>query len=99
MIDVCCLQEVRWRGQGARMVVMNGRRYKLWWFGKGDEVCGVRDMVKEELCEKVIEVRWVSDRMMTLVVFIFEEDVLRLIYGYAPLSGRSLEENSFSMTG
>ena len=31
MIDVCCLQEVRWRGQGARMLVMNGRRYKLMW--------------------------------------------------------------------
>ena len=28
MIDVCCLQ-VRWRGQGAKMVGMKGRRYKL----------------------------------------------------------------------
>ena len=39
-------------------------------------------MVKEELCENVVEVRRVSDRVMT-VVFIFEEDVLRLICGYA----------------
>ena len=31
MIDVCCLQEVRWRGQGARMLGMKGGRYKLWW--------------------------------------------------------------------
>ena len=52
MIDVCCLLEVRWRGQGARM---KGRRYKLWWSGKGDGVGGVRVMVKEELCEKVVE--------------------------------------------
>ena len=29
MIDVCCLQEVRWRGQGARILGMKGRRYKL----------------------------------------------------------------------
>ena len=29
MIDVCCLQEVRWRGQSARMLGMKGRRYKL----------------------------------------------------------------------
>ena len=28
--DVCCLQEVRLRGQGARMMEMEGRRYKLW---------------------------------------------------------------------
>ena len=29
MIDVCCLQEVRWSGQGARMLRAKGRRYKL----------------------------------------------------------------------
>ena len=39
----------------------------------------------------MVEVRRVSDRMMTVVV-VFEEDVLRLICGYAPQSGRSLEE-------
>ena len=58
MIDVCCLQEVRWRGQGARM---NGTIYKLWWSGKADGVGDLGVMVKEELCEKVIEVRRVSD--------------------------------------
>ena len=47
-------------------------------------------LVKEELREKVVEVRRVSDRVMTVVVC--EEDVLRLICGYAPQSGRSLEE-------
>ena len=25
MIDMCCLQEVRWRGQGARMLEMKAR--------------------------------------------------------------------------
>ena len=40
-------------------------------------------MVKEELCEKVVEVR-----VMTVV---FEEDVLRFC-GYAPQRGRSLDE-------
>ena len=38
MIDVCCLQEVRWRGQGARMLGMYGRRYELWWSGKEMEL-------------------------------------------------------------
>ena len=27
MINVCCLQELRWRGQGAGMVGMKGRSY------------------------------------------------------------------------
>ena len=38
----------------------------------------------------MVVVRRVSDRVTTLVVF--EEDVLRLICGYAPQSGRNLEE-------
>ena len=38
---MCCLQEVRWRGQGYRMLGMKGRRYKLLWSGKGDSVGGV----------------------------------------------------------
>ena len=38
MIDVCCLHEVRWRGLAVRMMGMKGRRYKLWWSGKGDGV-------------------------------------------------------------
>ena len=88
MIDVCCLQEVRWREQGTRMLGMKGWRYRLWWSGEG--VGGVVVMVKEELCEKMVEVRRVSDRVMTVVVF--EEDVLRLICWYAPHGGRNLEE-------
>ena len=68
---------------------MKGRRYKLCWSGKGDRVGGVRIMVKK-LCEKLVEVRRVSGRVMTLVVF--EESVLRVICGYAPQSGRHLEE-------
>ena len=87
MIDVCCLQEVRWRRQGARMLGMKVRRYKLWWSGKG--YGGMRVMMNEELCEKVVEVRRVCDRVMTLVI---AEDVLRLICGYAPQSVRSFEE-------
>ena len=62
----------------------------MWWSGKGNEVGCVGFMVKEELCQKVVEVRRVSDRVMTVVAFV--EDVLRLICRYAPQSGRSLEE-------
>ena len=50
-------------------------------------------MVKEELCEQLVEVRRVSDRVMTVVVF--EKDVQRLICGHAPQSGRSLDEKQF----
>ena len=48
-------------------------------------------MVNEELCEEVVEVRSVCDRVMSLYV-VFEEDVLRLICKCVPQIGRSLEE-------
>ena len=69
MIDVCCLKGVRWREQGARMMCTNGWRYKLWCSGNGVEVSGVGIMVKEELCEKVVEVRRLSNIVMAIVVF------------------------------
>ena len=52
--------------------------------------------MKEELCEKVVEVRRVSDRVVTLVLD-SEEDVLGLSCGYAPQSGMCLEEIQFCM--
>ena len=55
-VDMCRLQEVRWRGQGVRFVGVRGRRYKLWWSGNNDRIGGVGILVKEELYEKVIEV-------------------------------------------
>ena len=45
---------------------MDGRRYQLWISGKGDRFGGVGAVV--ELCEKVVVVRWVSDRMMAVVL-------------------------------
>ena len=32
-VNVCCIQKVRWKGQGARFVGTLGQRYKLWWSG------------------------------------------------------------------
>ena len=49
---------------------MKGRRCNLWWSAKGDGVGGVGVMVKEDLCEEEVEVRIVSDRVMTLVAFL-----------------------------
>ena len=90
---MCCLLEVIWRGHGAKIPGMKGRRYKLWWSGKGDGVGGVRVIVMEKMCNKVIEVRKVIYKVMTVAVF--EEEVLRLICGYAPQSGKSLLKKQY----
>ena len=36
---------------------VKGRRYKFWWSGSNEGTVGVGIMVKEELCEKDVEVR------------------------------------------
>ena len=79
-VDVCCLQEVKWRGQGVQFMGAKGRRYKFWWSGNSDGMGGLAVLVKEELCEKVVEVQRKSDRVMT-VVMTLEEEVVRCVYG------------------
>ena len=83
-----CLQKVRWRGQGARFVGCRDRRYKLRWSGNNNRIGGIEILVKEELCEKVVEVRRKSDRVMAMVMA-FEEEVIRVICAYPPQVGRS----------
>ena len=48
-VDLCCLQEVRCRGRGARLIGVQGRKYKLWWSGNQEGYGGEGVMVKEEL--------------------------------------------------
>ena len=49
---------------------------------------GVRVLVKEELCEKVVEEQRRIDRVMT-VVMAPDEEVARIICVYGPQSGRT----------
>ena len=55
-VDVCCIQEVRWKGQGARSVGASGQRYKLWWSVNDARFGGVGILVKEEISGNVVEV-------------------------------------------
>ena len=86
-VDVCCLQEVRWKGEGARFFGVKGRRYKLRWCGNDDKIGGEGILIKEELCEKVVEVRRRCDRVMAIGL-VFEKEVVRVICAYAPQSGK-----------
>jgi exonuclease III len=33
-VDVCCVQETRWKGEGARMSRMQNAKYKIYWKGE-----------------------------------------------------------------
>ena len=86
-VDVCCLQEIRWKGQGSRFVGTCGRRYKLWWSGNDNGSGGVGILVKEEISGNVVEVRRRSDRVMAIVLTLGQE-LVRILCAYAPQSGR-----------
>ena len=80
-VDVCCQQGVRRRGEGAHFFGVKGKRYKLWWCGNDDKTGGVGILVKEELCENVVEIRRRCDRVMAIGL-VFEEEVVRVICAY-----------------
>ena len=86
-VDMCCLQEVRCRGQGARFVGIRGRRYKLWWSGNNDGI-DVEILVKKELFIKVIKIQRKSDKVI-IITLVFEEELIRIICAYASQVGRS----------
>ena len=65
---MCREQKVKWRGQGTRFVDIRGRSYKLWWSGNNDGIVGVKNSVKEALCEKVVEVQRKSGKLMAMVL-------------------------------
>ncbi|KAK3894077.1 hypothetical protein Pcinc_002179 [Petrolisthes cinctipes] len=64
-VDIGCMQEVRYKGQEARMLG-GGETYKLWWSGGevGANVVGI--LVKEEHMVDVIEVVRTDDRIMEI---------------------------------
>ena len=90
-VDLRCLQEVRWRGCGSRLAGLQGRRCELWWSRNQEGDGGVGVLVKEELCDKVVEVRRVDDRVISLAI-VFEGEVVRVVCACAPQSGKSFEE-------
>ena len=40
-VDICSLQEVRWRGASARLVEQKDSRFKLLWVGNDEDIGGV----------------------------------------------------------
>ena len=58
-VKVCCIQEVRWKGEGSRAL----QGYKLIWKGNSEETAGVVGvLVASELADRIIRVERISDR-------------------------------------
>ena len=60
MVDVCCLQEVRWRGASARLIQGKDSHYRMFWVGSKDGTGGVAILLAEKWTENVIDVNRVK---------------------------------------
>ena len=87
-VNVCCIQQTRYRGGNRRIIKGKDTRYKLYWSGNDKGTAGVGVFVAEEWIENVLEVQRVSDRIL-LVSFIVGQRVVTLLSVYAPQSGLS----------
>ncbi|KAK3562881.1 hypothetical protein QTP86_011114 [Hemibagrus guttatus] len=87
-VDILCVQETRWKGSKARSI---GAGFKLFYYGVYSKRNGVGVVLKEEFVRNVLEVKRVSDRVMSLKLEI-EGVMLNVVSGYAPQVGCELEE-------
>ncbi|KAK3552787.1 hypothetical protein QTP86_022599 [Hemibagrus guttatus] len=87
-VDILCVQETRWKGSKARSI---GAGFKLFYYGVDSKRNGVGVVLKEEFVRNVLEVKRVSDRVMSLKLEI-EGVMLNVVSGYAPRVDCELEE-------
>ncbi|KAK3535532.1 hypothetical protein QTP70_016802 [Hemibagrus guttatus] len=87
-VDILCVQETRWKGSKARSIRAG---FKLFYYGVDSKRNGVGVVLKEEFVRNVLEVKRVSDRVMSLKLEI-EGVMLNVVSGYAPQVGCELEE-------
>ncbi|KAK3521097.1 hypothetical protein QTP86_016197 [Hemibagrus guttatus] len=87
-VDILCVQETRWKGSKARSI---GAGFKLFYYGVDSKRNGVGVVLKEEFVRNVLEVKRVSDRVLSLKLEI-EGVMLNVVSGYAPQVGCELEE-------
>ena len=66
-VDLCCLQETRWK-TNLKLIAGRDFRYKYFGCGNDEGTCGVRILLAEKWWEKVFEVIRVSDRIIRMVI-------------------------------
>ena len=90
-LDLCCVQETRWKGGSAKMIGSDDGWYKFFWVGCEKGEAGVGVLVAAKWVNSVIEVRRVNERVMVLRLAI-GKSLLNVVSVYAPQVGRSPKE-------
>ena len=87
-VDICCLQEVRRKGQGAKMI---GNGFKFLWNGGCQAENGVGVIATNRLIGKVVGVERLNDRVMKVAIVIGDV-AWEVVSCYCPQAGRSVNE-------
>ena len=68
LVDICCVQETRWKGSGLQWIVGKNERYRFFWQGDKNKraIGGVGVLVAEKLESSVIEINRVNGRLMVI---------------------------------
>ena len=91
-IDICCLQEVRYKNQGCTTIGSNDEKYKLWYSGGPEKLHGVGIMMRAELADNVIEVKRYDDRLMKIRMVVGKKDMEYLVIICSPSGQNNARE-------
>ena len=85
-MDLCCLQEIRWRGASARMIEAKDSHYKILWVGNENGTGGVGILLSEEWIKKVFDINRISDHIMMIKLAV-DNMIVTVLSCYAPQVG------------
>lgn len=87
-IDILCIQETRWKNlaKKSRFLDLKSRQYKLYYYGTSQGKNGVGIVLKKDLCEKLVEIKYVNDRIILLKI-VMEDKIMNVMSAYAPQQG------------
>ena len=88
--DFGIAEETRWKGESAKMLGTNGRRYKFFWQGCSNGTAGVSVFIAGRWIDSV-DVVGVNERIM-YVKLVIGKQIVNIVSASAPQVGLSAEE-------
>ena len=89
-IHILCVQETKWRNQSnkSRFLDTRTKEYKIHYHGIENQRNGVGIILSAELQKNVIDIKKVSDRLMSIKIVVGKE-IWNIVSAYAPQIGRN----------
>ena len=90
-MDICCVQEMQYKGEGCMVFGEGEEGYKFLWIGERDKRGGVGILIREELVKEIVEVKRITARIIK-IKSVLEGNLMHVISVYAPQGGKTQEE-------